>query len=195
MQDFVLDGLASVGLSSTDVTRTDPTSSSSLKAKGIRGNDVLLSAGISRPFDVDELTVTPYLRANWQMVNQSSFNEGSASVAALSVNSYTGNGARGLLGVSVGSKQKDPMNEPYTFKANVAVGADTNVLINPSLTGNLAGYGTSIQTANVGNVFVQAGLNGTMKLTDNAYIYLGVSGEARKGQTLGGANLGIKVQF
>ena len=85
MQDFVLDGLASVGLSSTDVTRTDPTSSSSLKAKGIRGNDVLLSAGISRPFDVDELTVTPYLRANWQMVNQSSFNEGSASVAALSV--------------------------------------------------------------------------------------------------------------
>ena len=77
----------------------------------------------------------------------------------------------------------------------MAVGADSNVLINPSLTGNLAGYGTSIQTANVGNVFVQAGLNGTMKLTDNAYIYVGVSGEARKGQTLGGANLGIKVQF
>jgi len=37
MQDYVLDGMASFGLSSTDVTRNDPTSTSNLKGKGIKG--------------------------------------------------------------------------------------------------------------------------------------------------------------
>jgi len=195
MQDFVLDGMASVGLSSTDVTRNDPTSTNSLKAKGIKGNDVLLSAGISRPFDADDVTITPYVRATWQMVNQSPFDEGSASAAALSVNGYTGNGVRGVIGLAVGSKNKDPMVDPYTYKVNIAVGADTNTLINPTLTANLASYGTTIQAANVGNTFVQAGLYGTVKLSDNAFAYAGVTGEARSGQTLGGVNLGVRVQF
>jgi len=94
MQDYVLDGMASVGSSSTDVTRSDPTSSTSLKARGIRGNDTLISAGISRLLETDTLTVTPYTRLTWQMVNQSPFDEGTQSVAALSVNGYSGNGLR-----------------------------------------------------------------------------------------------------
>jgi outer membrane autotransporter protein len=195
MQDFVLDGMASVGLSSTDVTRNDPTTINSLKAKGIKGNDVLLSAGISRPFDTDDVTITPYIRATWQMVNQSPFDEGTNSAAALSVNGYNGNAVRGVIGLAVGSKNKDPMVDPYTYKVNVAVGADTNTLINPSLNANLASYGTTIQAANVGNTFVQAGLYGTVKLNDNAFAYAGITGEARSGQTLGGVNLGVRVQF
>jgi len=83
-----------VGSSSTDVTRSDPTSSTSLKARGIRGNDTLISAGISRLLETDTLTVTPYTRLTWQMVNQSPFDEGTQSVAALSVNGYSGNGLR-----------------------------------------------------------------------------------------------------
>jgi hypothetical protein len=75
------------------------------------------------------------------------------------------------------------------------VGADTNTLINPTLNATLASYGTSIQTANVGNTFVQAGLYGTVKFADNAYAYVGVTGEARSGQTFGGVNLGVRVQF
>ena len=195
MQDYVLDGMASFGLSSTDVTRNDPSSTNSLKARAIKGNDVVLSAGISRPFETDEVTITPYVRATWQMVNQSPFDEGTASAAALSVNGYTGNGVRGLLGVSIGSKNKDPMVDPYTYKVNLAVGADTNTLINPSLTANLAGYGTTTQAANVGNTFVQAGLYGTMKFADNAYAYAGVSGEARSGQTLYGGSVGLRMAF
>jgi hypothetical protein len=195
LQDYVVDSMASFGLSSTDVNRNDPTSNNSLKAKDIKGNDVLLSAGLSRPFDVGDVTLTPYLRATWQMVNQSSFNEGTASAAALSVNGYNGNGGRGVLGLAVGSKNKDPMRDPYTYKVNVAVGADTNTLINPTLNANLASYGTSIQTANVGNTFVQAGLYGTMKFADNAYAYAGVTGEARSGQTLFGASVGLRLAF
>jgi len=195
LQDYVVDGMASFGLSSTDVNRNDPTSNNSLKAKDIKGNDVLLSAGLSRPFDAGDVTLTPYLRATWQMVNQSSFNEGSASAAALSVNGYNGNGGRGVLGLAVGSKNKDPMRDPYTYKVNVDVGADTNTLINPTLNANLASYGTSIQTANIGNTFVQAGLYGTVKFADNAYAYAGVTGEARSGQTLFGANVGLRLAF
>jgi autotransporter-associated beta strand protein len=195
MQDFMLDGIASVGLSSTDASRNDPTANNNLKAKGVMGNDVLVSAGLSRPFDTDDLTFTPYIRGTWQMVNQSSLDEGSASAAALRINSYTGNGGRGVIGLSVGSKNKDPMVDKYTYKVNIAVGADTNTLINPSLSANLASYGTVIQAANVGNTFVQAGLYGTMKFADNAYAFAGITGEARSGQTLGAVNVGVRVQF
>jgi autotransporter-associated beta strand protein len=195
MQDYMLDGVTSVGLSSTDASRNDPTSNNSLKARGVMGNDVLLSAGLSRLFYTNDLTFTPYIRATWQMVNQSSLDEGSTSAAVLRVKSYTGNGGRGVIGLSVGSRNNDSMVDHYTYMVNIAIGADSNTLINPSLSANLAGYGTIIQTANVGNTFVQAGLYGTMKFADNAYAFAGLTGETRSGQMLGTVNVGVKVQF
>jgi outer membrane autotransporter protein len=197
MNDYVLDAIANVGVHSTRVTRTDPTSSNNLNTNNIMGNDLLVSAGISRPITLNDynVTVTPYARVTWQMVNQSAFDEGATSAASLSVNSYTGNGVRGLIGISAGSQAKDPMTEPYTYKVNLAVGTDTNTLINPTLNANLASYGTTIQTPQVGNTFVQAGLYGSVKLSDNSYAYAGITGETRSGQTLGVVTLGLKVQF
>ena len=195
LQNYVLDGMTSFGLSSTDVSRNDPTSRISLEGKRVRGNDVLLSAGISRPIDTDNVTINPYIRSTWQIVNQSAFDEGASSAASLSVSGYSGNGLRGLAGVSVSAKNKDPMLDDYTYKANIAVGADTNTLINPSLQANLVSYGTTIQTANVGNSFVQAGLYGTVKFANNGFAYAGIAGEARNGQTLGSVNLGARLQF
>ncbi len=197
LQDYVVDAMASLGVSSTNVTRNDPTSSASLKGKNITGNDVLVSAGISRPLKLKDydLTITPYARVTWQMVRQSPFEEGTTSAAALSLNGYSANGARGLIGISTGTNAKDPMTETYTYKANLAVGTDTNTLINPTLTANLAGYGTTIQTPNVGNTFVQAGLYGTLKFADNAYAYAGITAEVRSRQTLEAINVGLKIQF
>ena len=197
MNEYVLDAMANVGVHSTRVTRTDPTSSNNLNANNIMGNDLLVSAGISRPITLNDYnaTVTPYARVTWQMVNQSAFDEGATSAASLSVNSYTGSSVRALIGISAGSQSKDPMTETYTYKVNLAVGTDTNALINPTLNANLASYGTTIQTANVGNTFVQAGLYGSVKLSDNAYAYAGVTGETRSGQTLGVVTLGVKMQF
>ena len=196
-ENYVLDGMASFGLSNTSVTRNDPTSSASLKGKNILGNDTLLSLGISRPIEVSDynLIFTPYARVTWQMVNQSPFDEGAASAAALSVNGYSGNGVRGVVGVSAGSLNKDPMVDDYTYSVNLAVGADTNTLINPILTANLAGFGTNIYTANVGSVFVQAGLRATAKVADSAYAYAGITGETRTGQSLGVVNVGLMAQF
>lgn len=196
-ENYVLDGMASFGMSNTSVTRNDPTSSASLKGKNILGNDTLLSLGISRPVEVSDynLIFTPYARVTWQMVNQSPFDEGTASVAALSVNGYSGNGVRGVIGLSAGSLNKDPMVDDYTYSVNLAVGADTNTLINPTLTANLAGFGTNIYTANVGSVFVQAGLRGTAKVANSAYAYAGITGETRTGQSLGVVNVGLMAQF
>ncbi len=192
---FVFDSMVSLGMSATDNSRTDPSGySGSLSAKGIRGRDVLLSAGMSRPFDVDEQRITPYLRLTWQQVTQGSFSEGS-SPAALTVDSFSASGGRAVLGVSFGTKVTDPFRSQYTYRINVGVGADTPGLINPVLNTSLAGLGTSVTTPAVGSTFLQTGLYATTLVADQAFLYLGVSAEARSGATLTGVNGGLQIRF
>jgi hypothetical protein len=195
IQEFVLDAMASYGLNSTDTSRGDVTGlSSGFSTKGVRGNDAMLSIGLSRPIDLDSLRITPYIRATGQLVNQSAFTEGS-SPAALSVDSFNGNGVRGVIGVALGSKATNPIDEQFTYRVNVGVGADSSNLINPTLNASLAGMGTTITTPKAGSTFAQAGLYGTVKFADNAYAYAGVAGEFRSGSKLGAVNLGVRVQF
>jgi hypothetical protein len=195
VQDFVVDGMASVGLNSSDISRSDITGlSHGFRNRSVLGNDALISLGLSRPFDIDKFRITPFARVTWQIITQSSVNEGDAA-SALSVKSYTGNGVRGMLGVSVGSKMSDPMNEKYTYKAYVGLGADSSGVLNPMVNASLAGLNTTINTPNAGSTFVQAGLYATAKVSDHSYAYAGLSGEARGGQTLGAVNIGIKMRF
>jgi hypothetical protein len=121
-------------------------------------------------------------------------NEGDA-VSALSVNRFTGNGVRGVIGLAAGSKANNPMTAKHTYRAYVGIGADSAGLLNPTLNASLAGINTSITTPNAGTAFVQAGLYGTAKMSENTFAYAGISGEARSGQTLGTVNVGLKVQF
>ena len=90
---------------------------------------------------------------------------------------------------------KDPLKDDYTYRANVAVGADTSGLLNPTLNTTLGGYSSSVTTASAGSAFVQVGLYGTVKIADNAYAYAGVSGEARTGQTQYGGSVGLRLAF
>ena len=65
LQDYVLDGMASVGLSSTNLSRNDVTVlSSGFSIKAVMGNDALVSVGLSRAFAYDDLRVTPYARVS-----------------------------------------------------------------------------------------------------------------------------------
>jgi hypothetical protein len=51
-EDYVLDGMVSLGLSSTNLSRSDITGiSSGFSNKSVMGNDALVSVGISRPFE------------------------------------------------------------------------------------------------------------------------------------------------
>ena len=106
----------------------------------------------------------------WQNVSQNGFNEGSAA-SALTVNSYNGNGVRGVIGLTAGSKATDPIKEQYTYKANIGVGVDSNAVLSPTLNASIAGQGTQIYTPAPSAAFVQVGVYGTAKIADNAYAY------------------------
>lgn len=160
----------------------------------MRGNDALLSAGVSRAYDWQALTLTPFARVTWQQVTQSGFSEGT-SPAALTIDRYSGSGVRGVLGLGLGSTITDPMRANYTYRVNLGVGADSPNLLNPNLNASMAGFGTIITTANVGSTFVQAGIYATAKFSDNAFAYAGLSGEVRSGQNLSNLSVGIRIQF
>ncbi len=195
LQDYVLDGMASVGLSSTNLSRNDPTGyTGGFSSKAVLGNDALASVGISRGFEYSDLRVTPYARLSYQYVGQNSYDEGSG-VAALNIARFSGSAVRGVIGVAAGSLNKDPLKDDYTYRANIAVGADTSGLLNPTLNTTLGGYSSNVTTATAGSAFVQVGLYGTVKIADNAYAYAGVSGEARSGQTLYGGSVGLRLAF
>ena len=195
LQDYVLDGMASVGMSSTNLSRNDPTGyTGGFSSKAVLGNDALVSVGISRGFEYSDLRVTPYARLSYQYVGQNSYDEGSG-VAALNIARFSGSAVRGVIGVAAGSLNKDPLKDEYTYRANIAVGADTSGLLNPTLNTTLGGYSSSVTTATAGSAFVQVGLYGTVKISDNAYAYAGVSGEARSGQTLYGGSVGLRMAF
>ena len=194
-QDYVLDGMVSLGLSSTNLSRSDVTGiSSGFSNKSVMGNDVLVSAGLSRPFETSDVRITPYVRLTYQYVGQAAYDEG-ASAAALNVGRMNANGVRAVIGVGAGSLNKDPLKDGYTYRANVAIGAESQGLLNPTLNTTLGGYSSSVTTPTAGSAFVQVGLYGTVKIADNAYAYAGVSGEARSGQTLHGGSVGLRVAF
>jgi hypothetical protein len=100
-----------------------------------------------------------------------------------------------VIGVAAGSLIKDPLKDQYTYRVNLAVGADTSGLLNPAVNTTLGGFSSSVTTATAGSAFVQVGLYGTVKIADNAYAYAGVSGEARSAQTLYGGSVGLRVAF
>ena len=194
-QDYVLDGMVSLGLSSTNLSRSDVTGiSNGFSNKSVMGNDVLVSAGLSRPFETSDVRITPYVRLTYQYVGQAAYDEG-ASAAALSVGRMNANGVRAVIGVGAGSLNKDPLKAGYTYRANVAIGADSQGLLNPTLNTTLGGYSSSVTTPTAGAGFVQAGLYGTVKVADSVYAYAGVSAEARTGQTLYGGSVGLRVAF
>ena len=194
-QDYVLDGMVSLGLSSTNLSRSDVTGiSSGFSNKSVMGNDVLVSAGLSRPFETSDVRITPYVRLTYQYVGQAAYDEG-ASAAALNVGRMNANGVRAVIGIGAGSLNKDPLKAGYTYRANVAIGAESQGLLNPTLNTTLGGYSSSVTTPTAGSAFVQVGLYGTVKIADNAYAYAGVSGEARSGQTLYGGSVGLRVAF
>jgi len=195
VQEFVVDGVASYGFNSTDNSRNDVTRiTGGLQAKGVKGNDALVSLGLSLPIEVEQATLSPYARVTWQQVTQNGFSEGNAA-SALTVNSYNGNGVRGVIGLTAGSTATNPLKESFTYRANIGVGVDSTSLLSPTLNASMAGAPLQIYTPSPSAAFVQVGLFATASFADNAYAYIGVTTEARSGQTLVGGNIGAMLQF
>lgn len=194
MQSWVVDSLASWGVQSTRHSRSDPTGLSTGLESRTRGRDTMISAGLSRPFDWQGQQVAPYARLSWQHQHRSAMNEGS-SAAALNVDSFNAQGLRGVLGLTLGSSTDQPLQSRQTYRFNFGVGADSQKLLNPALTASLAGLPISIQAPQAGSGFMQLGFYGTQRLGKQAFGYLGVSTEARRGSVLGSAQAGVRLTF
>ena len=195
VHSVVLDAMVMFGVNTTDISRSDPTGwTRGLSIKGISGQDGLASVGMSYPLVLPEMTFTPYARATWQYQVRAGLSEG-LSPAALTVDRYSGSGARAVIGLQAGSNKANPMRDQYTYRFNFAVGADTPGLANPSVGTSLAGYSGAVSAAQVGSVFVQTAMYGTARLSAGTYGYAGISVEARRGQIVAGGTLGIKIEF
>jgi autotransporter-associated beta strand protein len=196
IQTYVVDAMASAGVSSSDLARGDVTGlgNSGFRNQYVSGTDALLSLGVSRAFEFEELRLTPFARVSWQLVSQPALSEGNEA-SALSLKGYTGQGMRGVLGVALGSKANTPLTEQYTYRTYMGLGAETTGVLNPTLDASVAGVSTTIQTPRAGTAFIQAGLYGTAKFADNAYAYAGLSAEVRTGQTLYAGSVGLRLAF
>lgn len=191
---WVVDTLASFGVQSTRHTRDDVTGLSAGLGGKTNGRDALLSAGISRPMDWNGMVASPYARLTWQRQHRSAVDEGSAA-AALKVDSFDGQGLRGVIGMTLASTHNHPLQEDRTYRFNMGLGTDSGKLLNPELTASLAGMPTTIRAPHAGSGFVQLGFYGTQRLGGRAFGYVGVSTEARRGSVQGSAQLGVRMAF
>ncbi len=141
---YVVDAMASLDLSSGDIKRGDVTDlNSGFRNNAVSGNDVMLSLGLSHPFEIESVRITPFARVTWKMVSQSGVNEG-AAVSALSVNRYTCNRVRGVIVVAAGSKANNPMTAKHNCRAYVGVSADSSGLLNTTLNASLTRINVSV---------------------------------------------------
>ncbi len=191
---WLLDATASLGVHSSEHSRSDVTGFTTGLNARTHGRDAMVSAGVSQSIDMASTRIAPYARLSWQQVRQSALSEG-ASASALAVERFNEDGLRAVIGMNLGSINANPLKDAQTWRFNLGVGADSSKLISPTLNASLAGVQTSIRTPDAGTGFVQAGFFGTARFANNAFAYVGVSGEARRGAVLGGLNAGVRLTF
>ena len=104
-------------------------------------------------------------------------------------------GTRILVGTAVGPVNSDPLATTFTYRASIAFGEDFGDLIYPTVQASLAGANFQINSPKVGREFVQLNLSGTYHIIDNAYVYVGLNGDARENRMIGGVNAGFNFKF
>ena len=192
---LVFDAIGAYGRDKGDTSRADPfaTVRTALTAAA-DGHSAMLGAGVRTQREFAGNTIEPFARVTVQNVERDAAREGGASLAALSVDGYSATGTRLVTGLSAASHNSDPL-QASTWRLNVGAGVDTGSLLRPTLQASLAGVGMTAGAPDVGRVFVQGGASGTLQIKKGAYLYFGVSGEARSGYYQVGGNAGVRAVF
>ncbi|MDF4002486.1 autotransporter-associated beta strand repeat-containing protein, partial [Luteibacter sp. PPL552] len=191
----LLDGMAGYGTTDWSTHRADPLGGSSIESR-TSGKDLVASATVRFPMQTAAGNrVEPYASVIWQKVERDAANEGGTSLAALSLDSLSQKGTRVLGGVTMGSKAADPLASTLTWRAGIAVGADTGGLLDPTVHSTLAGQRFDTAAPGVGRGFVQLNANGTMRLGKGTYLYGGLTAEEGRRRSSYGVTAGIRVAF
>ena len=192
----VLDGMLGAGGDSWESTRVDPLSvtAKDLRASG-HGTSSLAGAGMRWPLPVGGMVVQPYARVLWQRSARGSFDEGT-SPDALSAPGYAATGLRTLAGISAGSANGSPLAANFTYRVNLGIGHDGGDLVHPAVSQTLAGDSFTVEAPDVSRNFAQLNLTGTARIAKRAYVYVGLSDEARGGKSQEeGVSAGARANF
>jgi autotransporter-associated beta strand protein len=195
MGAFVLDGVAAYGSTDWTTRRADPLGGTSLESHA-SGKDSMASATLRMPWTTASGNrIEPYASAIWQKVERDHSTERGTSAAALSLDSLSQHGTRVLAGVAMGSKAADPLSTTLTWRAGVAVGADTGDLLDPTVHNTMSGQRFDTAAPGVGRGFVQLNANGTMRLGKSTYLYGGLTAEEGQRRSAYGVTAGVRVAF
>ncbi|WP_448098806.1 autotransporter-associated beta strand repeat-containing protein [Luteibacter yeojuensis] len=192
---FVVDGMAAYGTTDWTTRRMDPLGGSSLEMR-TSGKDTMASATLRLPMQTaGGSRIEPYASVIWQKVERDAAGERGGSFAGLSLDKLSEKGTRVLAGVTLGSKAADPLASTLTWRAGVAVGADTGDLLDPTVHNTLAGQRFDTAAPGVGRGFVQVNANGTMRLGKSTYLYGGLTAEEGSRRSAYGVTAGVRVSF
>ncbi|WP_254458453.1 autotransporter-associated beta strand repeat-containing protein [Xanthomonas sacchari] len=191
----VLDGIVAYGSTDWLTHRADPLGGASIESR-TSGKDLMASTGMRFPIQTAAGNrVEPYASVIWQKVERDATSERGGSLAALSLDALSQTGTRILAGVALGSKDADPLAAEQTWRAGVAVGADTGDLLDPTVHNTLAGQRFETAAPEIGRGFVQLNANGTVRLAQSTYVYVGLNAEVGKNRSAYGITGGLRVAF
>lgn len=192
---FLVDGMFGYGAQSWTTTRADAWGSSGNLGSGNHGHDIIASLGAGLPIELAGHRLQPFVRAIYQHEQRDATDEGTASIAALSLSDYSASGTRFLAGLSGGSLSQDPLAQLLTYKFSAAVGTDTGSLIRTSVDSDLAGQAMTIQSPHSGRQFGQINIGGTVRVAKSGYLFVGAQTEVAARRTAYSLTGGIRVGF
>ena len=191
---LVFDGLASYGRDRTESHRADPFAPMARLGARADGHSALLGVGVRMPVKVDDAPFEPFARVTVQRVERDGFAEAASSPAALAVDGWSATGTRVVAGLAGSSRNLDPL-QASTYRFNLGAGVDAGGLARLQQHATLAGTGIAIGAPDTGRAFVQGGATGTLQIRKGAYLYYGVTGEARSNYYTVGGNAGVRAVF
>ena len=195
MGGFVLDGMASYGDTHWTSHRGDPLGGAGLDSRA-SGKDAMASLTLRLPMTTAAGNrIEPYVSVIRQKVDRDAVAEQGGSAAALTLDSLSATGTRALVGLTSGSKASDPLASTLTWRAGLALGADSRGLLDPTVHNTMSGQRFDTSAPSVGRGFVQASANGTMRLSHSTYLYGGLTAEQGADRSAYGVTAGVRVVF
>lgn len=192
--DYAVDGIVGYGANRFETQRNDPLGLVGSLNSSIDGRNAMAGVTVRRAINFGQMIVEPNVRVLYQHSTRDAGSEGS-SPAALRLERQVAQGMRGVVGASIGSAQRDPFRSDVTYQVNVGLGYDHGDAVRPTLQASLADSSMTIQAPSVGRGFAEVGAFATKRVAAQAFVFIGVSGEARSGKSGFGGNAGLRIAF
>ncbi|TBR39390.1 MULTISPECIES: autotransporter-associated beta strand repeat-containing protein [Dyella] len=190
----LIDGMLARGSERWTSHRNDPLGQGELESRA-DGHSTTASLTVRLPMDAGSSRIEPYVGVVWQKIERDAFSETGSSPLALSLDSLSQTGTRGVVGLNATSRSIDPLAVDSTWRVGVAAGMDSSGLLSPTVRARVVGQSFDTRAPDAGRGFVQVNASGTMRLRKQAYLYGGLTAEQGSGRAAYGVTAGVRVSF